>query len=241
MATAGDIITASFTKVGIDVPTTAQTASGLISLNNIISLLGADMLTPVVVSESFALVAADSEYTIGNTGSPQWNTARPIRVISCFLRDSDNFDYPVKIISSRDYALLSNKSFSARPNKLYFLPEYPLAKIIFNTSPDVAYDAYFEFLKNFTEFALTTTTVSLPNEYKEALVYNLAVSLGEDWDRIVSKTILFQAARTREVIDRLNASTKAIPKAKFDFADIGGTQDVGYNVVTDKLIDGGSF
>jgi len=229
MATAGSIITAAFIKVGIDSPTTAQMASSLISLNNMISLLGADMLAPVVVSQTLALIAPGSaEYTIGETGSPSWNTVRPILVLSCFLRDSGNYDYPVEIMSSKDYALISNKSFDARPTELYFLPEYPLAKIIFNAIPPAgAYNAHFVFLKNFTEFALITTPVALPNEYKEALVYNLAVSLGEDWDRVVSKTVYMQAMRTREVIDRLNAATKVIPKAKFDFGGMVGTTDLG--------------
>jgi hypothetical protein len=239
MATAGDLLTAAFIKVGVDVPTTAQTASGLISLNNMMSLLGADLLSYVVTAESFTVVAGDSEYTIGSGG--QWDTVRPESVSTCYLRNSDNYDYPVSVMSGKDYALLSNKSYTARPTELYFLPEYTLAKIIFNTSPDASYTACFEFIKNFTEFATTATTVSLPNEYKEALVYNLAVSLGEDWDRIVSKTVYAQAMRSREVIDRLNATKKPVRKAKFDFAGIGNKSSGDYNVVTDDLIDGGAF
>ena len=108
-----------------------------------------------------------------------------------------------------------------------------MAKIIFDARPTSAEDVYFEFLKNFTEFALTTTSVTLPPEYKEGLVYNLAVSLGEDWDRVVSKTIYAQAMRTREVIDRLNASNRKAPRAKFDF--VAG---IGFDITSG---DGGAF
>ena len=236
--TAGDLITAAFIKVGVQVPTTAQTASALISLNNMVSLLGADFLSYCVTSESFALAAADAEYTIGSGG--QWDTVRPSKVISCFIRDDDDYDHPVRIMDSRDYNSLTGKSWDGRPSALYFLPEYPLAKIIFDACPTSAEDAYFEFLKNFTEFALTTTAVTLPPEYKEGLVYNLAVSLGEDWDRVVSKTIYAQAMRTREVIDRLNASNRKAPRAKFDMAGSAGV-DVGYIIGTDDLVDGGAF
>lgn len=214
MSTAGGIITAAFIKVGVTDPTTAQTASALISLNNMISLLGADMLPPVVTSETKTLTIADYEYTIGSGGD--WDTVRPLKVISCYLRDSDGTDYPVTVMSSIDYNRISDKNASARPTGLYFLPEYPLAKIIFDAAPNYAYNAYFEFLKNFTEFATTATSVTLPEEYKEALVYNLAVSLGEDWDRVVGKTVYAQAMRTRDIIDHLNASNKPIPKARFD-------------------------
>jgi hypothetical protein len=238
MATAADIITAAFIKVGVEAPTAAQNTSALISLNNMVSMLGADMLAPYIVTESFALAIADSEYTIGAGG--QWDTTRPMRVESCYLRDADDYDHHVDIISSKDYAKYSSKSFSARPTELVFLPEYPLAKIVFNTMPDMAYDGYFEFLKGFTEFATSVTTVTLPNEYKEALVYNLAVSLGEDWDRKVPQSVMVKAEQYKEIIGRLNAASRTVPRAKFDFVRTGPL--VGdYNVVSDESIDGGAF
>ena len=236
--TAGDLITAAFIKVGVQVPTTAQTASALISLNNMMSLLGADLLSYCVTSESFSLAVTDPEYTIGSAG--QWDTVRPSKVLSCFIRDDDDYDHPVRIMSAGEYNSRTSKSTDGRPTALYFLPEYPLAKIIFDSRPSSAEDAYFEFEKNFTEFALTTTAVTLPPEYKEGLVYNLAVSLGEDWDRVVSKTIFAQAIRTREVIDRLNASNRPCARAKFDLGSAAGI-DLGYTIGTDDLVDGGAF
>ena len=237
MATAADIITAAFIKVGIGSPTAAQTASALISLNNMMSLLGADMLTYCVTSEGFSLAATDPEYTIGPSG--QWDTVRPLKVLNCRLRDDDQRDHPISIMDATEYRDIGNKVWDGRPTALYFLPEYPLAKIIFDARPIVSEDVYFEFLKNFTEFAATTTSVTLPPEYKEALVYNLAVSLGEDWDRVVSKTIYAQAMRTREVIDRLNASARPAPRARFDFY-----QGAGFDIETGgstDIIDGGAF
>jgi hypothetical protein len=234
MATAGDIITAAFIKVGVEVPTTAQTASALISLNDMVSSWGAEGLMYSVVSESFSIVALDSEYTIGSGG--QWDTVRPIRVISCFLRDSDNTDYPISILSSRSYNQMPDKHYDGQPTGLYFLPEYPLAKIIFNARPDVSIDAYFEFLKNFTEFATTATSVTLPPEYKEALVYNLAISLGEDWDRTIGQTVIMNAVRTKGILDHVLATQRVVPVTRF--ADIGVRPYSGGN---DDLIDGGAF
>lgn len=239
MATAGDIITAAFQKIGIDSPTAAQTASALISLNNMISLWGADFMQPVVTRESFTVAAADSEYTIGSGG--QWDTVRPMKIITCYLRDSDNNDYPVTVKAARDYAAMSNKSFTERPTELYFIPESPLAKVIFNTSPDQSYTASFEWLKNFTEFAATTTDLSTPNEYKEALVYNLAVSIAEDWDRTVSKTLYAKAEQTKAIIDRYNATLRPIPRARFDLSGMAGIPEGDYSIVSDGTVDGGAF
>jgi hypothetical protein len=241
MATyASDILTASFMKVGVEAPTTAQNASALFSLNSMITSWGAEGLLYSVVSESKAMTIADGEYTIGSGG--QWDTARPLGIRSCYLRDGDNYDHPVGVMSGNDYALLTNKSFSARPNFVYYLPEYPLGKLIFNAVPDYAYTMYCEFVKNFTAIAATTAEITLPGEYLEALIYNLSVSLAEDWDRNVGQTVLANAARTKEIVERNLASQRAIPRAKFDFSRIGdGRNDSGYNVVTDELIDGGAF
>jgi hypothetical protein len=239
MADAAAIITAAFSKIGVSTPTAAHNAAALISLNNLIGMLGAQSLNYSVVEESFAMVVADSDYTIGSGG--QWSTVRPIRVISCYLRDGDSYDYPVKVIADKDYYRISNKAFSARPTELRWLPEWPLGRIIFNTSPDYAYTAYFSFEKNFTEFVTASAALSAPNEYKECLVYNLAVSLGEDWSRAIPKTIIVKAEQYKEVLKRLLASTRKVPKAKFDLNGMGVGTDNGYNIVTDEFIDGGAF
>jgi hypothetical protein len=239
MATAGDIITAAFIKVGVDNPSVGQTASALISLNNMIGMWGAQRLIYSVTTEGFTVSALDSEYTVGAGG--QWSTVRPLGILSCYLRNSDDYDFPVKPISSRDYNNYSNKSYTARPTELYFLPEYPLAKIIFNTAPDTDYDAYFEFLKGFTEFATTATSVALPNEYKEALVYNLAVSLAEDWDRKIPQTVLVKAEKYKIDVATLLASQKLPPRARFDFYGHRRIVDGDYNIATDQINDYGVF
>jgi len=73
------------------------------------------------------------------------------------LRDSDNKDYPVDVMAGSDYNAQHDKMLEMRPTKVYLLTEYPLAKIKFNYEPDTTYTAYFEFLKNFTEFSTTAS------------------------------------------------------------------------------------
>jgi hypothetical protein len=101
MATANDIITAAFGKIEVSTFTTAQADSALINLNNMVSMLGADGLMYAVSTESFTATVADPEYTIGS--GADWDTARPLNVISCYLRDSESYDWPVKVMSGKDY------------------------------------------------------------------------------------------------------------------------------------------
>ena len=235
--TAATIISASFDKIGIATPTTAQNTSALTSLNNMISLMGADFLPPYVTRYSHALTIADAEYTIGSGGN--FDTTRPLKIESAFLRDSSSYDHPLKIISSHDYNSIFSKSMTSAPEYLYYQPEYTIGKIILDSAPEQAYDLHLDMWVNFTEFAALSTSFALPNEYKAFFVYNLAVSLAEDWDRNVSKTLYAMAQESKNIIERLNASVKPTPIARFDIPMQQAT--CGYNTETDETIDGGSF
>lgn len=229
--TAAEIISAAFSKIGVSASSASTyDTEALTCLNNIVGMLGAQSLNYSVVEESFAVTTADYDYTIGSGG--QWDTTRPIRPISCYLKDSDGYSHHVDIISSGDYFRISNKTFSMRPTELRWLPEWPLGRLIFNSTPDAAYSACFQFEKNFTEFSTASSALSAPNEYKECLVYNLAVSLGEDWGRSISKTIVAKAEEYKQIVKRLLAANKKPQRARFD---LGGMGTRGrYNITTDE-------
>jgi len=229
ISTAGNLITAASNKVGIQSPTPTQNAEALDALNTMISFWGTEGLNYVVTSETLAITAAGgAEYTVGSGGD--LNTVRPVSLESCFLRDSEGFDWPVKKMSSEGYNTITDKDVSTRPTKVYFLPEFPLAKVIFNSVPDTSYTAYFEFNKGFAAFASTTATLgaTFPNENLEGVIYNLAVAIGENWDRKISPTVMYRAKETKDALDSRNAANKPVPKAKFDF-----TSGRTYNISTD--------
>lgn len=231
--TVSNIITAAFYKVGIDSPTTQQSTVAFNSLNRMVQSWAAEELCYSVTIESQA-VTASATYTIGATADGgTWGTAvRPLDLQSCYLRDSDSYDHVVRVMSWRDYNDISNKSFSARPTEVYFIPEYPLAKICFNSVPDTTYTGYFEWKVPTQVFASTTTTASaiLPYAYMDALVYNLAVEIAEDWGRNINETVYATALRMKENIGRLIASQRLPPKASFD------VDMAGYNITTDEYV-----
>lgn len=213
MATADDLIIAAFRKSHIGNSTTADRTDALEDLNNLLSSLGPKFLN-VPVSEDFALTIGTAEYTIGSGGD--FDTVRPLMIKNVFLRNSDDYDYRVRPISDGDYVLLADKSVEGRPFEYSFIQDYPLAKIIFNREPDEAYTAYFKFIKNFVELNSLNTTVVLPDEYKEFLVYKLAVTIAENRGIDLAGSAHARGKELEMGISRLTHLDMP-PEAEFDF------------------------
>ena len=209
MATVQNICDAAYRKCGIRSPDSDESAEALEALNNMVSLWGVDLIVPNVTNESFNLVVGQSSYTIGSGGD--FDTVRPISIISAFIRDSDDYDYPVRVIAPANYKAIKIKTLEQRPNKLYYLPEYSLGKIYFNSEPDTIEAVHLESWKAITEFANLSATVDLPNEYKQTLIYNLAVILAEENSLDLPQTVLMTAATSyilvakQAIVNRLPA------------------------------------
>jgi hypothetical protein len=239
MATAATIIASAFTKIGIATPTAAQNTAALATLNDLLMLQGADFMPPYITKYSHSLTIGDSEYTIGATATEgNFATTRPLKINSCFLRDSEGHDWIIKIVSAQEYSDLKRKTLEGIPSALYYSAEYPLGKVYFDSEPTVAYDAHFDMWINFTEFTTSGTTVSLPDEYRSFLIFNLAIGLAEDWNRQPSKTLYSMAEESKRIVENLNAAVRVAPKAKFDIpTPVRGSA----RVFSDDGIDGGAF
>jgi len=214
--TAQTIIEAAFRKAGINNPSSTDKLEAFESLNNMISSWGVEFLNHYTVRESLALTIGTAEYTIGPTGDLV--TVRPLSLKGAYLQNSEGIDTPLDLIGDAGYSDISDKDYESTPSAVYFVPETPNAKVIFSCKPSSALTAYFSFEKNFTEFASLTTTFALPNEYKEALIYNLAIPIMEDRGVEVRQTVYETAKRTKEAIARLKAINEPPPELKFDFA-----------------------
>ena len=223
MATVEDIINAAGRKIGLSSLDTDDINNALEALNNMLGMLGIEFITPYSVKETLALTAGDAEYTVGSTGD--LNTVRPLALNNIFLRDADGYDYPVGVINNVEYNDITIKTAEGRPTKVYYIPEYPLVRLVFNYEPDTTYTAYFDFQKGFTEYAAVSETVTLPNEYKKALIYNLAVDMAEDFDIQPSQSVLETAKYSRLLISRLRAINSPPPRVRFDFLG-NGTLDI---------------
>ena len=226
MATLQSLIDSAAKKVGLYSLNTDEYDNAIIGINNMIGIWGIENLSPYLIRESKALTIGTAEYTVGTGGA--FDTTRPISLESVFLRNSDGYDYPLSVINNVEYNNITLKTAEGRPTEVYFLAEYPLAKVIFNYEPDVAYTAYFDFKKGFAEYTAITETVTLPSEYKNALIYNYAIELAEENQITPNQSIVESARYFKLLISRLDAVNRPPKRVKFDFV---GTHSL--NIETD--------
>jgi len=230
MATVQQIINASYNKIGLLIITSTKSDKALVSLNNMLSSWSAEgLVVPYRTSESFPLVVGKSSYTIGASG--EFNTVRPLEIISAYIRDSSNSDHPVAVtMTQQQYADIVDKTISTRPGRLYYDPQYALGKIYFESEPDTIETLYLTSEKAITEFASLTAAVVLPDYYKEALVYNLAIRLALDEEIEINQYVTAIAITSKNTIENIAAKDKLFRISKMDNALLNNNNS--YNILT---------
>ena len=131
--TAADIIKRSLRLAqvisqGDDPSGTDQETDALTTLNSLLASLSAErLMVPYLVTDTLTLTIGDGEYTFGTGGDI--NSARPNRIEEAYVRDAQGNDFPVDIVHVSKYNDIGLKTTQGRPYYLYYIAEYPLAKI----------------------------------------------------------------------------------------------------------------
>lgn len=155
-----------------------------------------DIIIPVVATESLSMVSGTATYTIGESGSPSLNTARPDKVVGAYVREGD-YDYPVGIISEAVYRTITDKSSTGRPEKLYPLYGTPNVTIYLWPVPDSTDTLYVVLQQIMTEPTTYTqdtfATLGLPGYIYNALKWRVAIDIAPGFERQLTQEILWNA------------------------------------------------
>lgn len=175
-------------------PTTTQRTDALQMLNYLVTSWQAHGLQVWCQKEGSltSLTAADGQYTVGSGGDI--NIQRPLSIQHAWLRDSTvtpAVDHTLRIISREEYNMLSTKESSGTPNCLFYDPEYDVpgsnsgatakGKIYLWPEPDTSaastYDLYFIYTRPIQDFSGLTDNIDFPQEWYNAIMWNLALML----------------------------------------------------------------
>lgn len=225
--TVGYIIRKAYRMNSINTPNNVQLSNGLILINDMISNWFAEgLMVPCIISEVFDITIGQSIYTIGDNGD--FDTIRPMKIISAYVRDVHNIDYTVVPTMTRwEYNANTDKNQVGIPSRIYYNPEYPLGEICFDYNPDEILTLFISSEKMFTEFLSidnenlsaqlgNVTEVVFPLEYKEALIYNLAVRVSTEEDTVLSKIVISIAESSKNTIENLIAIDRLSQNPKIE-------------------------
>lgn len=175
------IITAALRKIGVvaqgETPTATQISEAAEALNIMVKAFIAYDGMPLwkKAEHSLTLVASTASYTV---------SSRLLKVVQAYSRTS-GIDTPIEINTREEYNRLSDKTSTGEPVSIYHDPRrassiikvwpVPDATIAASTTIELTYVAPYE------DFDASTDDADFPQEWYEALVYNLADRLAPEY------------------------------------------------------------
>lgn len=204
--TANIIVSDAWALNGVPNPGTTRLLQGLRLLNDMLSGWAVEQLmVPFLTVETFSTVVGQGTMTIGENGTPDISTVRPIDIAdSMYISDGSGTDFRVFKMAKFQYNDISTKGADARPEKFAYEPVYPNGLIYFDSEPEAVETVTIDAIKQITEFASLTAAFNLPPEYKKILKDNLAVDLAPTIGNVLDQTVLGQALFGRKKLKALN-------------------------------------
>lgn len=120
-------------------------------------------------------------YTVGPNGDFDL-AARPTDIESAYVSmyhgTPQQIDTPLELVKAReDYNRVALKALATFPSILYYDNDYPLGRAYAWPIPTSLYSITITVKMPLVSFAAVSDDVTLPPEYQEALIYNLAARL----------------------------------------------------------------
>jgi hypothetical protein len=225
--TSADIVNSAMRIIGAigksEVPSSDEMMDGLQALNLMLELWSARrLMVRGTIQFSNVLTAGKYSYTIGTGGN--FNTLKPVDITSAFLRDANNIDTGLDIISREEYDSYGDKMItSSRPIALCYdagaAQQAPqMGTVLFYYIPDgsTTYTVFMQLQVQLTDFSNLTSQVTFEAKYGEAMKYELAIRLWREYhesDKPIPEDIKVLAARAMCVIEKTNHE---LPRAQIE-------------------------
>lgn len=211
MTTARDVITRSFKLIGAigegESPTAEAAQDALAAWNAMLSSWSLEAnLVYGEARESFPLTEGVAAYTIGAGGD--FNTTRPERVLSAFIRDASNLDTPVTIIGAGAYGMISDKSVPTQPVRAYLDSGFPLRTFTFESLPTAGLTFHLITEKPLDQIPDLNTVLIFPPGYELAHWTNLALTVAPYFEIDPAPRVKGMAATSLRRIKTAIARTK---------------------------------
>jgi hypothetical protein len=192
-----------------ETPDEPEAADCLMQLNWLIQdWSNQKLLTFYLVNELFNLQAGKASYSIGPDPSQDFNTSLPSKIESAFVRDTTSGyanDYKLDVIPNARYQDIFQKGImSTYPRWINFVRSYPYGTINIWPVPSRDVQLSLSQWSQFTQFTDLVSIICLPNGYKTALAYNLALEMAPEYGTVLDQLVIRRAAETKQQLKAIN-------------------------------------
>lgn len=147
-------------------------------------------------------------YTVGPGGD--FDIARPSKLESAYFRQNQNtplpVDYPLTILRAReDYNRISIKNLNSFPQYAFYDAANPLGNLFVWPLPSNQYEIFITVMLELQQFAKIDDEITLPPEYKAAMLWNLTLELYPLYGLPVSDVVRAKAEASMRIIEEANA------------------------------------
>lgn len=147
-------------------------------------------------------------YTVGPGGD--FDIQRPAKIESAFFRMQSGsplpVDYNLTILRAKeDYNRIGIKTLNAFPQYAFYDSGNPLGNLFIWPVPNNQYEIFITTMQQLQQFNDLSDVITLPPEYKAALMYNLALELYPMYGLPVNDTVAKKAEATLRIIHETNA------------------------------------
>ena len=194
--TRDDIIKAALRKIGAvapgDSPTAAEVTDASNALNSmVLSWQNEDIFLWSLSDDTVSMVASTANYTLDSD---------VLDISDAFIRDSDNYDTPVDIITREEYKGFGDKTTeTTKPSMMYV--DYQLAAPVayMYPVPSATHTLHFTKVQRVQDFDVASNNPDFPVRWSQALIYGLAASLSHEYGLSVEeRTGLYQIAEVEK-------------------------------------------
>lgn len=223
-----ELISSAFRKIGIAGEGETLSAQMLTdakeSLNLILEEWENDPDLALTTEQTFSSVASTASYVVGN--GQTWDGDKPLKIMSAYTTIS-SVDYPLTVISEKEYMEISIKSNTGIPEYIMYAAAEETGTVYLYPTPADSGTITILSSKAFVQCTDLTADVSLPKGYKSALIYNLAIDLSSEYEISIKPIV---AAKAAETLSLIRDSNRKIP-APIKFSYLGRSQRL-FNINT---------
>ena len=118
-----------------------------------------------------------TSYTIGL--GQQFNTERPAKIEAAFIRMQGGsnlpVDYPLQVLRAKeDYDRISIKNLNSFPEYVFYDSTFPVGNVFVWPVPNNQYQIFLTVMTQLQAFQNLSEVIVMPNEYLDAMHWNLA-------------------------------------------------------------------